>query len=88
LDALLIGKASVLLGAGRESLDSTIDYAVGAVLRKKIGDRVAKDETIMEIRYNREKELKDSLPYFKNAIVIDTGKVSKPVLIKKVLGEK
>ncbi|MCP4753836.1 MAG: thymidine phosphorylase, partial [Proteobacteria bacterium] len=47
LDALLIGKASVLLGAGRESLDSTIDYAVGAVLRKKIGDRVAKDETIM-----------------------------------------
>ncbi|HYK72721.1 MAG TPA: pyrimidine-nucleoside phosphorylase, partial [Pseudoneobacillus sp.] len=40
-----IGTAAMLLGAGRATKESTIDLAVGLVLRKKIGDQVKKGES-------------------------------------------
>jgi pyrimidine-nucleoside phosphorylase len=40
LDALEVGLASKVLGAGRTKKDDIIDYSVGIWLKKKIGDRV------------------------------------------------
>jgi len=40
-----IGRAAMLLGAGREKKDSPIDLSAGIVLRKKAGDRVVAGET-------------------------------------------
>ena len=40
MNADKIGTASMLLGAGRKTKDSTIDLAVGIVLNKKIGDQM------------------------------------------------
>ena len=42
IDSYKIGHASMLLGSGRENLDSEIDYSVGIVLSKKVGDYVNK----------------------------------------------
>ncbi|WP_240491898.1 hypothetical protein, partial [Acinetobacter baumannii] len=42
-----IGTAAMLLGAGRATKESTIDLAVGLVLRKKIGDSVKKGESLV-----------------------------------------
>src|SRR4051794_8519912 len=47
-----IGTAAMLLGAGRATKESTIDLAVGLVLRKKIGDRVQKGEPLVSIYSN------------------------------------
>jgi pyrimidine-nucleoside phosphorylase len=46
LNALEIGKASVVLGAGRETKESKIDLGVGILLKKKIGDYVHKGENL------------------------------------------
>ena len=62
LDALDIGRGAVALGAGRQTLTSAIDPAVGVVLKKKIGDPVNVDETVMEVKYNDDKKLEEALP--------------------------
>lgn len=85
LDALSIGKGAVLLGAGRKTIDSVIDPAVGLIMRKKIGAAVAEDDTIMEIHFNDPRKLEESLPYFKTAITILTEKSIAPLVIKKVI---
>ncbi len=40
LEADTIGRASMLLGAGRDTVDAPIDYGAGILLRAKPGDRV------------------------------------------------
>ena len=40
IDALEVGLASKILGAGRKSKDDAIDYSAGIYLMKKIGDKV------------------------------------------------
>ncbi|MNJ26398.1 Pyrimidine-nucleoside phosphorylase [compost metagenome] len=49
-----IGTAAMLLGAGRATKNSEIDLAVGLMLNKKIGDKVAKGESLVTIHANRE----------------------------------
>ena len=41
-----MGIASVMLGAGRETKDDTIDMSAGIILKKKNGDLVHKGDTI------------------------------------------
>jgi len=47
-----IGVAAMMLGAGRETVDSIIDLSVGIVLHKKIGDHVTKGESLLTIYAN------------------------------------
>lgn len=57
IEALEVGLAASLLGAGRETKDSAIDLAVGIVLRKKVGDIVRAGETLAVLHVNREDRL-------------------------------
>jgi pyrimidine-nucleoside phosphorylase len=52
-----VGIASMLLGGGREKKEDSIDPAVGLVLHKKAGDRVARGEPLCTIHYNSETRL-------------------------------
>ena len=45
-DAEQIGRASVLLGAGRETKDSAIDFGAGIVLHKNAGDAVKRGDVL------------------------------------------
>ncbi|UOE96128.1 pyrimidine-nucleoside phosphorylase [Alkalihalobacillus sp. LMS39] len=49
-----IGKAAMVLGAGRATKESTIDLGVGITLKKKIGDAVSVGETIAILHANSE----------------------------------
>jgi pyrimidine-nucleoside phosphorylase len=49
-----IGTACVILGGGRERKEDAVDPAVGIVLHKKVGDRVAPGELVATIHYNEE----------------------------------
>jgi pyrimidine-nucleoside phosphorylase len=49
-----LGTACVILGGGREKKEDSVDPAVGIVLHKKVGDRVAAGEPIATIHYNSE----------------------------------
>ena len=46
IDALNIGKAALLLGAGREKAGDSIDFGAGVYLNKPCGAYVNKDETL------------------------------------------
>ena len=49
-----IGTACVILGGGRERKEDSVDPAVGIVLHKKVGDRIAAGEPIATVHYNEE----------------------------------
>jgi thymidine phosphorylase len=49
IDSRAIGMASVLLGAGRARVDSSIDPGVGVLLRRKVGDAVAAGEPFCDV---------------------------------------
>jgi len=51
-----IGIACVILGGGRERKEDSVDPAVGIVLHKKVGDRVAAGEPLATIYYNAESQ--------------------------------
>ena len=46
IDALAIGHAAMLVGAGREKITDAINPRVGVLLNKKVGDFVKENETI------------------------------------------
>jgi pyrimidine-nucleoside phosphorylase/thymidine phosphorylase len=47
-----IGAASMLLGAGRETVEDRVDPAVGLIVHKKISDEVHEGEPLVTIHYN------------------------------------
>jgi pyrimidine-nucleoside phosphorylase len=52
IDAEKVGLAAMLLGAGRQTKEDAIDYAVGVTLRKKVGDPVQAGETLAVLQAN------------------------------------
>ena len=52
IDAEVIGKTLVEIGGGREQKGQDIDYGVGLIFNKKIGDYVEEDDEIIVIYYN------------------------------------
>ena len=52
IDALEIGKLSVKLGAGKETLKDKIDYGVGIKLNKQLGDKIRKGELLATLYVN------------------------------------
>lgn len=52
LDALKVGEAAMILGAGRATKEDVIDYAVGIILNKKVGDRLQNGDVIATIHTN------------------------------------
>ncbi len=60
LDAHLIGRASMLLGAGRDLKDAPVDPAAGIVLRAKPGDLVQAGASLMELHYNDDTRLAEA----------------------------
>jgi len=52
LNALDVGMASIDLGAGRERKGDPIDYAVGVIVHKKVGDSVSKGEPMFTLHAN------------------------------------
>ena len=68
IEALKVGKAAMLLGAGRQTKEAIIDHYVGIELHKKVGDYVDKDDVLLTI-YHQEKGLKEATKLLENAFV-------------------
>ncbi|ASA95593.1 pyrimidine-nucleoside phosphorylase [Anoxybacillus flavithermus] len=75
-----VGTAAMWLGAGRATKESTIDLAVGLVLRKKVGDAVKKGESLVTIYSNRE-QVDDVKQKLYENIRISVTPVQAPTLI-------
>jgi pyrimidine-nucleoside phosphorylase len=54
INALAVGRAAMVLGAGRERKEDVIDPAVGLIIRKRVGDKVETGEFLVSIYANDE----------------------------------
>jgi pyrimidine-nucleoside phosphorylase len=81
LEAEAIGRASMLLGAGRERLDSVVDPGVGLVLERKVGDRVRAGERICTLLANDRGRFQRARELVLGALTLAPQPVAAPPLI-------
>lgn len=85
MNAEKIGSASVILGAGREKKEDTIDFGAGIVLHKKTGDFCKKGESLATLYTNKADTLKSAEKCFLEAISFGDKEPEKNELIYKVV---
>jgi len=82
-----IGTACVILGGGRERKEDSVDPAVGVVLHKKVGDRVAAGEPLATIHYNADAQAARARQLIEASCKIaDAAPSMKRPLIHRVIG--
>lgn len=81
MDTEMCGIASSLLGAGRLTKDSCIDYTAGIVLEKKTGDFVKKGETLATLYTSKEELLEAAKQKFLEAVEFGEKKAGTQPLI-------
>ena len=84
LDAELVGRASVALGAGRDRIEDSIDPAVGIVVRATVGDRVGAGDPVLELHYRDPGRLNAALALLARAVTIGDDR---PVVRRRLVGE-
>jgi pyrimidine-nucleoside phosphorylase len=80
-----VGRAAMLLGAGRETVASRIDPAVGVVLHKKAGDSVAAGEPLATLHVNDRARLEEASALLRRAIRVGAAAPAPGPLIDSVL---
>jgi pyrimidine-nucleoside phosphorylase len=76
-----IGRAAMILGAGRSKKEDQIDLGVGIIIRKKVGDQVHDNEALAEVHYNERSKVQEAVTIIENAYTISNEKVNAPPLI-------
>ena len=84
IDALAIGEAAMILGAGRETKEQEVDPSVGVVLSKKVGDLVEPGEVIAKV-YTSGKNTDSAVQKVYNAYEFSLEYVEKLNKILKVV---
>jgi pyrimidine-nucleoside phosphorylase len=85
IDAELIGRASVALGAGRDRVEDPIDHAVGILLAAKPGDAVRAGDPVLEVHYRDRGRLDAALRLAGGAVTIeDHSPPRRPLIVGEV----
>lgn len=83
------GIASCLLGAGRETKESTIDFTAGIILRKKTGDPVKEGEILAVFHGADEKRFPEAEKKFLESLVFSKESPrKKPLILATVTKEE
>ncbi len=85
IEAEEVGMSAMILGAGRETKEDTLDMAVGIVLEKKVGEYVNKGDILAYIHYNKEDKFESARERFINSYEIVEEKVEPRKLIYGVV---
>jgi pyrimidine-nucleoside phosphorylase len=85
MDAEATGFAALILGAGRETKESTIDLSAGILLNKKVGDKVEQGETLATFYASTQEKIDEAKAKFLDAITIDDQPVQPSKLIKAIV---
>lgn len=84
-DAQQLGIASMVLGAGRETKESTIDFAAGISLKKKMGDYVQVGDVVARLYTEKYDTVKEAEQILRDAYYIKKEKPeSEKLIIAKV----
>lgn len=81
INAEEVGKAALVLGAGRETIDSKLDLSVGIVLNKKVDDKIKINETLAYIHANDLEKAKDVEKRLKKIFIIGEKNIENKKLV-------
>jgi len=81
-----VGRASTMMGAGRNRKDDAIDPAVGVILEVKIGEKVDSGAVLCRLYYTREDGLEEAAEMVEDAFRISQTKPEPRELILEVIG--
>ena len=84
-NAAMVGTASSILGAGRQTKDDTIDHRAGILLYKKPSDAVRTGEVIARLYTERQETLPEALETVKSALTFTAAPVESPELIYEIV---
>jgi len=84
LDAELVGRASVALGAGRDRVEDPVDFAVGIMVKAKPGDEVRAGDAVLELHYRDRARLDAALALATRAVTIGD---ERPPAARLIVGE-
>lgn len=85
MDTKICGVVSGMLGAGRETLDSELDYSAGLYFHKKTGDQVALGEALVTLYSNSSDRILAAEPVIRSAYQITGEKPEeKPLIYKRI----
>ena len=85
IDALTIGEVVFELGAGRKNVSEKIDHSVGIVLLKKHGDKVVKDEPLLEIHAKNKEDAEKIKRKLLSGIILEQKPPAKLKLIHETI---
>jgi pyrimidine-nucleoside phosphorylase len=86
IDAEYIGRASAMIGAGRDRKEDSIDPAVGVILEVKVGNKVDMGSVLCRLYYTREDNVEEAADMVEDAFRISTQPVEERELILEVVG--
>jgi pyrimidine-nucleoside phosphorylase len=81
-----IGRASNMIGAGRDQKDEPIDPAVGIILEVKMGEKVDSGSVLCRIYYTKEERVEDAAERVEDAFRISAQRPEERELILEVVG--
>ena len=87
IDTEALGSTLVIMGGGRTKKDDIIDYSVGIIVNKKIGDFVKADDEIAQIHINDKTKLDEVIEKVKNAYSYSKEEVQKSEIIYSIVKE-
>ncbi|HLH03422.1 MAG TPA: thymidine phosphorylase [Bryobacteraceae bacterium] len=85
IDAELIGQASSMIGAGRNTKEDAIDPAVGVILEVKVGQKIDPGSILCRIYYTSEEHLEEAAELVEDAFKISQQPVEERDLILEVV---
>jgi pyrimidine-nucleoside phosphorylase len=81
-----IGRASNMIGAGRDRKEDQIDPAVGVILEVKMGEKVDSGSVLCRIYYTKEEHVEEAAERVEDAFRISSQKPDERELILEVVG--
>ncbi len=85
LNAERVGEASLLLGAGRQTKEDSLDMGAGVILHKKTGDRVLRGERVATLYSSDKKKLESAKKCFLSALAYASDPPVMQPLIYKIV---
>ncbi|HUK89757.1 MAG TPA: thymidine phosphorylase [Blastocatellia bacterium] len=86
VDTAALGRASMLLGAGRARVGDRIDHGVGLTVEAKPGDRVEPSSALAVLHFNEAAYADEAESQVAEAYLVGEAPVAQPALIMERLG--
>lgn len=86
IDAEGVGKAVVMIGGGRNTMEDTIDHAVGIILEVKVGQKVDAGAVLCRLYHTSENNLDDAADLVEDSFRISTNPPEQRDILLEVVG--